>query len=109
MMGNIHYQTLEAVEPEELEILRRLKEDYNSGCRSSRERIKLWRKGDILICMEPPEARWGFSWAGDGGKGRVLEALLRMSAATPRLTWVIFDEDRRAEIAIRGGRPVSVA
>ncbi|MCS7132029.1 MAG: hypothetical protein NZ934_04820, partial [Hadesarchaea archaeon] len=98
-MGNIYYQTLEAVAPEELEILRRLKEDYNAGCRSSRERIKLWRKGDILTCMEPLEARWGFSWAGDGGKGRVLEALQRMSVATPRLTWVIFDEDRRAEIA----------
>ena len=98
----IHYQTLEAVSPNELRALRAIKERFNGG-KGFEERIKLWRKDDILACLEPGEARWGFSEVHDGGRPGLLHALKRMSAATPRLTWVVFDEGERKELVLRGG------
>ena len=101
-MGSIHYQTLEAVEPRELQVLRAIKEEFNAG-KSPSERIKLWRKDDILTCLEPREARWGFSKVQDGGKERLLRALERMSEATPRLTWIVYDEGDLKEFVLKGG------
>ena len=107
-MELIHYQTLEAVDPEELRALRALKEEFNSQ-RSFKERIKLWRKSDILEGLEPRDARWGFTQVrNDEEKLRVILAVQRMSAATPRLTWVLYDEgDGGREVVLKGGKPVA--
>jgi len=102
----IHYQTLEAVGEGELRALRAIKEGFNEG-KGFEERIKLWRKDDILTCLQPAGARWGFSEVHDGGKQEVLQALERMSEATPRLTWLVFDEGRREELVLRGGKRVA--
>ena len=102
-MGSIHYQTLEAVEPRELQVLQVIKERFNAG-RDSSERIKLWRKDDILTCLEPRKARWGFSKVHDGGKQRLLRALELMSAATPRLTWIVYDESELEEFVLKSGK-----
>ena len=102
-MGSIHYQTLEAVKPRELQVLQAIKERFNAG-KDSSERIKLWRKDDILTCLEPREARWGFSRVHDGGKERLFRTLELMSAATPRLTWIVYDEDGLGEFTLKGGK-----
>ena len=103
----VHYQTLEAVSADELRVLRAIKEGFNWG-KSSKERIKLWRKDDILTSLQPGEARWGFSEVGDGSKREVLYTLELMSAATPKLTWVVFDENKREELVLQGGKVVSI-
>ncbi len=59
MMKLIHYQTLEPVNPEELRALSQIRNEYNAG-RAFNEKIKLWRKSDILDGIEPKDARWGF-------------------------------------------------
>ena len=107
-MELIHYQTLETVGPEELRALRALKEEFNSQ-RSFNERIKLWRKSDILEGLEPRDARWGFTQVrNDEEKLRVILAVQRMSAATPKLTWVLYDEgDGGREVVLKGGKPVA--
>ncbi len=107
-MELIHYQTLEAVCPEELRALRALKEEFNAQ-RSFNERIKLWQKSDILEGMEPRDARWGFTRVRNHEERlRVALTVRRMSVATPRLTWVLYDEgDGGREVMLKGGRPVA--
>lgn len=83
-------------------MLRMIKEQFNAG-KNLNERIKLWRKDDILTCLEPRAARWGFSKVRDGGKERLLRALELMSAATPRLTWIVYDEGELKEFVLKGG------
>ena len=107
-MELIHYQTLEAVCPEELRALQALKEEFNAQ-RSFNERIKLWRKSDILEGMEPRDARWGFTQVRSHEERlRVALTVRRMSAATPRLTWVLYDEgDGGREVMLKGGKLVA--
>ncbi len=105
-MKLIHYQTLEAVTPEELKVLRAIKERFNAE-KGFDERIKLWRKDDILACLEPREARWGFTAVADSERERVVRAIERMSVATPHLTWVLYEEGNGGEIVLRGGKPVA--
>ncbi|HID60806.1 MAG TPA: hypothetical protein EYP46_02970 [Hadesarchaea archaeon] len=107
-MRLVHYQTLEAVAGEELQALQRIRSRFNEH-RSFVERIKLWRKSDILEELEPKDARWGFSRLhGDKDKPQLLSTLRRMSRATPRLTWVLYDEDNGGEeVMLRGGRRVA--
>lgn len=107
-MRLIHYQTLETVGPEELRALRALKEEFNSQ-RSFNERIKLWRKSDILEGLEPRDARWGFTQVrNDEERLRVVLLVQRMSAATPKLTWVLYDEGNGGrEVVLKGGKPVA--
>jgi hypothetical protein len=107
-MELIHYQTLEAVGPDELQVLRVVKEEFNVQ-RAFNERIKLWRKSDILDGMEPRGARWGFTRARDDEERlRVVLTVRRMSAATPRLTWLLYDEgDGGREVVIKAGKPVA--
>ncbi len=103
----LHYQTEEAVSVRELELLKGVMRKYNAPRRSSGERIKLWRKSDILRCLTPPDALWGFTKVRDDMERElVLKAIRKMSAAAPRLTWVLYDEsgsDGR-EITIHNGR-----
>jgi len=103
----IHYQTLEPVNPDELQTLRAVKEEFNAS-RGFNERIKLWRKDDILDCLEPGEARWGFTQVrNEEEKLRVVSVMKRMSEATPRLTWVLYDEgDGGREVVLKAGKPL---
>ena len=107
-MKLVHYQTLETVNPEELQALRAIKEGFNER-RGFWERIKLWRKSDILDGLEPRGARWGFTRVRDDeDRLRVVLAMRRMSQATPRLTWVLYDEgDGGKEVVLKGGRSVT--
>ena len=88
--------------------MRVLKEHFNAG-RGFGERIKLWRKADIVEGMEPGDARWGFTQARDEGeKLRVISTIRKMSAATPRLTWLIYDEENSGkEFTLKGGKPAA--
>jgi len=107
-MGLIHYQTLETVAPEELRALRAIKEEFNVR-RAFSERIRLWRKSDILEGMEPCGARWGFTRVRDDeDKLRIVLTVRRMSQATPHLTWLLCDEgDGNREVVLKGGKPVA--
>ncbi len=106
-MGLLHYQTLEAVESSELELLRWIAREYNAP-RSPEKRIRLWRKGDILSCLEPQEARWGFTEVrGDDQRWRVMKILEKMSLAAPRLSWAIYEEGNGGELLLRGGELVA--
>ncbi|MFN4132769.1 MAG: hypothetical protein ACK4GQ_00125 [Candidatus Hadarchaeales archaeon] len=107
-MRLIHYQTLEPVEPETLQQLMKIKERYNEG-RSFWERIKLWRKSDILPELEPKDSRWGYSQvSSEEEKAKLLQTLKQMSEATPSNTWVIYDEgDGGAELVLRMGRVIA--
>jgi len=107
----VHYQTEEGVSSQELELLREIARGYNSHCRSSGDRIKLWKKSDILSCMTPPDAVWGFTKIRDGEElERVVGAVKRMSAAAPRLTWVLYEDGSRGrrESTIRNGEVVEM-
>ncbi|MFH1821414.1 MAG: hypothetical protein ABH852_03095 [Methanobacteriota archaeon] len=107
-MKLVHYQTLEAVEPEELRQLVRIKARFN-GERGFWERIKLWRKSDILEKLEPSGARWGFTRTRDDeDRLRLVLTLREMSQATPRLTWVLCDEcNGGKEVVLKGGTAVT--
>lgn len=105
-MKLIHYQTLEAVAPEELMALQEIAEEFNAQVPDAR--IRLWRKDQILACMRPAKARWGFTSVGNGEREHVLRAIEQMSVAAPRLTWVLYEEgngDR--ELVLRAGRAVA--
>lgn len=102
----LHYQTEEAVGIRELELLKGVMRKYNAPRRSSGERIKLWRKSDILRCLTPPDALWGFTKVRDDVERElVLKVIREMSAAVPRLTWVLYDENgsEGGEITIHNG------
>ncbi len=107
-MNLIHYQTLEAVDLEELQALRAVKAQFNEQ-RSFWGRIKLWEKSDILAGLEPKGARWGFTRVRDDhDRLQVVLTIRRMSQVTPRLTWVLYDEgDGGKEVVLRGGRHVA--
>ncbi|MEM3402280.1 MAG: hypothetical protein QW179_01765 [Candidatus Hadarchaeales archaeon] len=106
-MRLVHYQTLEPVEPETLQQLRKIKERYNEG-KNFWKRIKLWRKSDILPDLEPKESRWGYSQvSSEKEKAELLEALRQMSAATPLNTWIIYDDGNGGrELVLRMGRVI---
>ena len=103
----VHYQTLEAVTPKEFEVLKRIAERFNEG-RNFREKIRFWRKSDILAGLTPSNARWGFTRVfSDVERQHVLSTIRRMSKATPRLTWMIYESNGGKEIVLRGGGRVS--
>ena len=104
----VHYQTLESVGHEELQALRHIKNQFNEH-RSFQERIKLWRKSDILTELVPEDARWGFVRVRDNDdRLQVLLTLTHMSQATPQLTWVLYDEGNGGEeVVLRSGRRVT--
>jgi hypothetical protein len=103
----IHYQTLEAVGKEEFRALCRIKDSFNER-RSFIDRIKLWRKSDILDELEPRDARWGFTRAcSKEERLKVILAIRQLSRATPHLTWVVYEEVNGREVFLRGGKPVA--
>jgi len=109
----LHYQTEEAVSAGEFELLKEVMHKYNAPRRSSGERIKLWRKSDILKCLTPADALWGFTKIRDDAERELmLRAVKEMSMAAPRLTWVLYDEDGSAEdgeMIVKNGRIVKIA
>ena len=102
----IHYQTLEPVRNDDLQILSRIRSKFNED-RNFWERLKLWRKSDILEGLEPSEARWGFTRPrDDGDRLRIVTAIKEMSRVTPRLTWVLYEDGNGGkEIVLKGGMP----
>ncbi|MEW6222940.1 MAG: hypothetical protein AB1476_06560 [Candidatus Hadarchaeota archaeon] len=107
-MRIVHYQTLEPVGSEDLAAIRRIREGFNDG-KGFWDRIKLWRKSDVLEGLQPRESRWGFTRAkSEKGKLALLGTLQRISEATPGLTWVIYDDGNGGkELILKGGRAVA--
>jgi len=107
-MRLIHYQTLEPLDEEDLRILRKIKEEFNEG-RGFWDRIKLWRKGDIIDELEPKDSRWGYTRIQrEEDRERVLLTLKRMSEATPQTTWVLYEEGNGGtELILRRGKVIS--
>ncbi len=107
-MRLVHYQTLEPLSEEDLKVLRRIKEQFNEN-KGFWERIKLWRKGDIIDELEPRDSRWGYTRVrNEEERQRLLWVLRQMSAATPGITWVIYDEGNGgSELLLRGGKVIS--
>jgi hypothetical protein len=109
----LHYQTEESVKVRELELLKEIICKYNAPRRSGGERIKLWRKSDILKCLTPPDALWGFTKVRDDGeRDLVMKTINEMSIAAPRLTWVLYDENgssENREILVRDGKIINGA
>mgnify|MGYP001580113547 CR=1 FL=1 len=107
-MRLVHYQTIEAVGTEELQTLCRIRGRFNES-RNFLDRVKLWRKSDIVEGLEPGDARWGFTRTHDDeDRFQVLSAIRRMSQVTPNLTWVVYDETNGGEEKVlRGGRQVT--
>ena len=107
----LHYQTEESVKVRELELLKEIMCKYNAPRRSGGERIKLWRKSDILKCLTPPDALWGFTKVRDDGeRDLVMKTINEMSIAAPRLTWVLYDENGSSEsreILVRDGKIIN--
>jgi hypothetical protein len=109
----LHYQTEESVKVRELELLKGIMCKYNAPRRSGDERIKLWRKSDILKCLTPPDALWGFTKVRDDEeRDLVMKTINEMSIAAPRLTWVLYDENGSSEsreILVRDGKIINGA
>jgi hypothetical protein len=109
----LHYQTEEVVKVRELELLKGIVCKYNAPRRSGGERIKLWRKSDILRCLTPPDALWGFTKVRDDEeRDLVIKTINEMSIAAPRLTWVLYDENGSSEsreILVRDGKIINGA
>jgi hypothetical protein len=99
----IHYQTQEIISQEEHELLLRIVGKYNKSGKWSRERLKLWRTHEA----PKPGVEWGFTKVGNEAEARlVVSAVKEMSAAIPRLTWVLFDEGKpsKGKIIIKNGK-----
>lgn len=107
-MRLVHYQTIEPLK--ELHALQKIKEEFNQG-KNFWDRIKLWKKGDIIDELEPKESRWGYTRvAGEEEYHLLFNTLRRMSEATPGVTWVIYDEGNGGtELLLRGGKIIGGA
>jgi hypothetical protein len=101
------------VKVRELELLKGIVCKYNAPRRSGGERIKLWRKSDILKCLTPPDALWGFTKVRDDEeRDLAMKTINEMSIAAPRLTWVLYDENGSSdsrEILVRDGKIINGA
>ena len=108
MGRTIHYHTKEAVTPEEFKRLREVQKEYNTRYNWKHGEIKLWKKSWIL--REPPlNALWGYTkvYRNDEDGKAVIQAIKKMSKATPRLTWILYDEGDLTggnEIGIKKGK-----
>ena len=103
MGRTIHYQTQEIISREEYELLLRIVDKCNKSGKWSRERLKLWRNHEA----PKPGAGWGFTKVGNEAEAKlVVNAVKEMSAAIPRLTWVLFDEGEpsKGKMIIKNGK-----
>ncbi len=97
--------SLDPLDEEDIQRIAKIKEEYNEE-KSFWDRIKLWRKSDIIEGLEPGEARWGFTRVrSDAELAKLMNALKKISEVTPQTTWIIFDDgDSGKEIMLRGGK-----
>lgn len=104
-MRLIHYLSLDPLDEEDIQRIAKIKEEYN-GEKSFWDRIKLWKKSDIIDGLEPGGARWGFTRVrSDAERAKLMNALKKISEVTPQTTWVVFDDgDGGKEIMLRGGK-----
>ena len=86
MGRTLHYRAKEAVTAEEFKQIREIADRYNAGHKWTYENIKLWKETSGTL--------WGFTKVNDSDRDRklVIQAIKEMSRATPRLTWLFFDE-----------------
>lgn len=100
--------TIENVQSEEISQLAEILEDhYNSKAKKAKERMPLRKKGTILEGLNPPDALWGHVKVdGEESVTKVLMVLEKMSEAVPRLTWILYSENRifGGELFLKGGR-----
>ncbi len=101
MGRTLHYRTKEAVTAEEFEQIREIVKRYNAGHEWAYENIKLWD--------EASGALWGFTKVNDNDRDRklVIQAIREMSKATPRLTWMFYDEgelEKGKWVKFKGGK-----
>jgi hypothetical protein len=90
MGRTLHYRTKQSVNIEELGRLKRIENKYNSSQRWVERRMKIFIEPDV---EESPEVFCGFTKVGcDEDAELVITAIKEMSAATPRLTWLVYDE-----------------
>lgn len=103
MGRTIHYQTQEVISREEHKLLLQIIDRYNRLGRWSRERLKLWRNHEAL----KPGVGWGFTKVNSEAEAKlIIEAIKEMSAAIPRLSWVLFDEGKlsKGKMIIKNGK-----
>jgi len=101
MGRTLHYRTKEAVTAEESEQIQGIVKKYNAGHRWAYENIKLWKEAGGRL--------WGFTKVNENDRDRklVIQAIEEMSEATPRLTWMIFDEGELSKgkwVKFKGGK-----
>lgn len=101
MGWTLHYRTKEKPGTKELKSIKLIKRNYNTSFGWSREHIKLWSSA-------PRGALWGFTKVSDEQEARVvILAIKEMSRATPRLTWLLYDEGGLTDgrwVILRRGR-----
>lgn len=101
MGRTLHYRTKEAVTAEEFGQIQKIMNNYNTEHKWAHENVKLWK--------EASGALWGFTKVNDSSSDRkmVIRAIKEMSKATPRLTWLFFDEGWLGKgewMTFRGGK-----
>lgn len=109
MRPRLHYLTKEEVQPEELGVLNYiLEEEYNSknsnGCQ-----MRLQKKRKILEAINPPDSLWCHVEVNGENSETVLRTLKKLSKAIPRLTWILYGENKifNGEIQIKAGKILS--
>lgn len=100
--------TIEGVKPEETRCLGEvLENEYNSKVKKASERMPLRKKGRILPGLNPSDALWGHIEIKDEGNiEKVLKILRKMSKTIPRLTWILYGENKifGGELFLKDGR-----
>lgn len=100
--------TIEGVQSEEVSQLADiLEERYNSKIKKAKKRMPLRKKRTILEGLNPPNALWGHvKINGKESAKKVLTVLEKMSEVVPRLTWILYSENRifSGELFLKAGR-----
>ena len=90
MGRTIHYYTRQAVRDEEFARLKRIEEKYNSSPHWIGQGMKLFIEPDV---EKSSKAVCGFTKVICEEDAKLaLAAIKEMSAATPRLMWLVYDE-----------------
>jgi len=90
MGRTIHYYTRQAVRDEEFARLERIEKKYNSSLHWIEQGMKIFIEPDV---EKSSKAVCGFTKVICEEDAKLaLAAIKEMSAATPRLTWLVYDE-----------------